>query len=148
MSLQLSPPIMRVMPRVQIQQQAPCRELCSLVGVVKLVCVTAAAHMEPAVRKACVLQLSPAALADATATVHHFMANAPYALEHGTAQGEVALLARVAKDLVPTTADWFMRAVDAQVLHLVATWPLCEKEARRCLLGCLAGLSAQVDSCV
>jgi hypothetical protein len=63
-----------------------CRELCSLVGVVKLVAVTICCHMETAVRKACVLQLSPPALSDVALTVHNLMRNTDYALAHGTGQ--------------------------------------------------------------
>jgi hypothetical protein len=104
------------------------RELCALVGVVKLVGVTAACHMEPAARKACVLQLSCDALADVALTVDHLMARTEYALAHGTSQGEVDLLGRIARDLVPASSDSFMRAVDAQIIHMVATWSMCENE--------------------
>ena len=104
--------------------------MCSLVGVVKLVCVTVCCHMDPAVRKACVLQLSPAAFADVTVTVHNFMRNAEYALAGGTSQKEVDLLGQIARDLVPATTDWFVRCVDAQVLHMIGCWPVCENEVR------------------
>lgn len=106
------------------------RELCSLVGVAKLVCVAACGHMSPALRAACALQLGPAAYADTCATVHGFMRAPERALAGGTAQKEVDLLRRVAEDLMPATADGFMRAVAAQAVHMVGEWPFCEAQVR------------------
>ena len=108
-----------------------CRELCSLVGVVKFVCTTVSCHMDAAVRKACVLQLSTPALADACLTVHNLMRNPAYALRGGTSQAEIDLLSAIARDMVPTTSDWFMRTIEAQVIHMMASWPRCQNEVRR-----------------
>jgi hypothetical protein len=90
--------------------------------------VTMCCHMEAAVRKACVLQLSSAALADVCVMANNFMRNPARALQGGTSQLEIDLLARIAHDLVPSSPDLFMKAVDAQIIHMVACWPLCEDE--------------------
>jgi hypothetical protein len=86
--------------------------------------------MENAVRKACVLQLSPAALADVCMTVNHLMRYMAYAMSGGTKQEEIDLLGRIARDVVPETTAWFMKCVDAQVLHMIGCWPMCENEVR------------------
>lgn len=107
-----------------------CRELCSLIGVVKLVFVTICGHMEPAARKACVMQLSPPAMLDVCTVVHHLLARPDRALAGGTAQAEIDLLARVADDIVPETSDWFLTLVGARCLHTVSLWQRCQQKAR------------------
>jgi hypothetical protein len=86
--------------------------------------------MDNAVRKACVLQLSPSAFADVCVTVNHLMRHPAYALARGTKQEEIDLLGRIARDIVPESTDWFMKCVDAQVIHMIGCWPMCENEVR------------------
>jgi hypothetical protein len=108
---------------VRIRGQRDCRELCTLLGVVKLVFITIICHLETPVRKACVLQLSPKAISDVTVTVNNFMRNPEYALNGGTSQAQIELFARVAKEVVPYSLEWYMMVVDAKCLHMIAQWP-------------------------
>lgn len=105
-----------------------CRELCSLIGVVKLVFVTICGHMEAAARKACVLQLSPPAMLDVCTVMHHFLSRPERALAGGTKQPEIDLLARVATDIIPESPDWFLSLVGARCLHTVGLWKRCQDQ--------------------
>lgn len=110
--------------------KVPCRELCSLIGVVKLVFVTICGHMEAAARKACVMQLSPPAMLDVCAVVHNLLSRPDRALAGGTAQPEIDLLGQVADDIIPETPDWFLSLVGAGCLHTVGLWQRCQGKAR------------------
>lgn len=116
--------------RTSRQRAGVCRELCSLIGVVKLVFVTICGHMEPAARKACVMQLSPPAMLDVCTVVHNLLARPTRALAGGTQQAEIDLLAKVAADIIPRTADWFLTLVGARCLHTVGLWQSCQPQAR------------------
>lgn len=63
-----------------------CRELNSLIGMVKLTFTVVCAHQEPAARHATILQLSPPALSCICLAVHPFMTNPSKALAGGTSQ--------------------------------------------------------------
>eukprot|EP00892_Ulva_mutabilis_P005119 jgi/Ulvmu1/297/UM001_0301.1 len=84
--------------------------------------------MEPAARKACVMQLAPAAIADVCTAVHNLLARPERALAGGTQQAEIDLLATVAADIIPATQDWFLSLVTARCLHTLGTWPRCQSK--------------------
>lgn len=102
--------------------------------------MTACCHLEAAARQACLLQLSPPALAGVCGIVHHVMADAPFAIAGGMDRREVDLLARVAGDIAPATTDWLMRLVEARAIHFVMSWPAHAIEVRR-LVRCRRHLS-------